>query len=78
MYNVTLAKGVNHSNPIKTALLTTFNVTCNCKLMRAVKDLEENSPNYNLKQLEGTSVGDIKAESHRSKIYVLPDECLIY
>jgi hypothetical protein len=45
--------------------------------MRAVKDLEENSPNYSLKQLEGTSVGDIKAESHRSKIYVLPDECLI-
>jgi hypothetical protein len=25
--------------------------------MRAVK--EENSPNYNLKQLEGTSVGDV-------------------
>jgi hypothetical protein len=32
--------------------------------MRAVK--EENSPNYNLKQLEGTSVGDLKAECHRS------------
>jgi hypothetical protein len=41
--------------------------------MRAVK--EENSPNYDdLKQLEGTSVGDLKAECHRSKIYVLPDE----
>jgi hypothetical protein len=41
--------------------------------MRAVK--EENSPNYNdLKQLEGTSVGDLKAECHRSKIYILPDE----
>jgi hypothetical protein len=40
-----------------------FNVTCNCKLMRAVK--EENSPNYNLKQLEETSVGDLKAECHR-------------
>jgi hypothetical protein len=49
-----------------------FNVTCNCKLMRAVK--EENSPNYNLKQLEETSVGDLKAECHRSKIYILPDE----
>jgi hypothetical protein len=42
-------------------------MSCNCKLMRAVK--EENSPNYNLKQLEGTSVGDLKAECHRSKIY---------
>ena len=73
VYNVTFAKGVNHSNPIKPALVTTFNVTCNCKLMRAVK--EENSPNYNdLKQLEGTYVGDLKAECHRSKIYVLPDE----
>jgi hypothetical protein len=40
--------------------------------MRAVE--EENSPNYNLKQLEGTSVGDLKAECHRSKIYVLLDE----
>ena len=38
-----LPKVSNHSNPIKTALVTTFNVTCNCKLMRAVK--EENSPN---------------------------------
>jgi hypothetical protein len=54
VYNVTFAKGVNPSNsPIKTALVTTFNVTCNCKLMR---------------QLEGTSVGDLKTECHRSKI----------
>jgi hypothetical protein len=42
-----LPKVVNYSKAIKTALVTTFNVTCNCKLMRAVK--EENSPNYNLK-----------------------------
>ena len=65
VYNVTFAKGVNYSNAIKIAIVTTFNVTCNCKLMRAVK--EENSPNYNLKQLEGTSVGDLKAECHMSK-----------
>ena len=70
VYNVTFAKGVNYSNSIKAALVTTFNVTYNCKLMRAVK--EEHSPNYNLKQLEGISVGDLKC--HRSKIYVLLDE----
>jgi hypothetical protein len=72
-----LAKGVKHSNPIKAALVTTFNVTCNCKLMRAVK--EENSPNYNLKQLEGTSVGDLKAERvYIDNIRVYIDNIRVY
>ncbi|CAC5403144.1 unnamed protein product [Mytilus coruscus] len=47
-----------------------YNLTCNFKLMRAVKD----DGRFSLKILEGTTTASIKAECHRSKIYVLPDE----
>ncbi|CAC5358525.1 unnamed protein product [Mytilus coruscus] len=46
------------------------NLTCNFKLMRSVKD----EVRFSLKILEGTTTASIKAECHRSKIYVLPDE----